>query len=244
MPRPLICQLPSQRPPGPFPTFPGDVGGVSPLSPLKGPRGQRQALRAWLERSWGVCEGPGRGGSPFHPRPSHHQSRPPHLSPVAVLTPGLKNAEGCWWGEVNWKQENMAFLSRRPGLGKQRRVAFLPLPSCRGEGWGTWLSCLDLFGVSASPGSLTFTGNSKLPVLHPWYETLFPANHTHLGSATPAPLHWVIPMFVPRTLRAEGLSWLSTVSLLRHVGNVWLTGPRGFPPPSFPRPLPCLGYHH
>ena len=136
MPRPLICQLPSQRPPGPFPTFPGDVGGgVSPLSPLKGPRGQRQALRAWLEGSWGVCEGPG-GRSPFHPRPSHHQSRPPQLSPVAVLTPGLKNAEGCWWGEVNWKQENMAFLSRRPGLGKQRRVAFLPLPSCRGEGWG------------------------------------------------------------------------------------------------------------
>ena len=132
----------------------GMWGGVSPLSPLKGPRGQRQALRAWLEGSWGVCEGPG-GRSPFHPRPSHHQSRPPQLSPVAVLTPGLKNAEGCWWGEVNWKQENMAFLSRRPGLGKQRRVAFLPLPSCRGEGWGAWLSCLDLFGVSASPGSLT-----------------------------------------------------------------------------------------
>lgn len=96
MPRPLICQLPSQRPPGPSPTFPGDVGGgVSLLSPLKGPRGQRQALRAWLERSKGVCEGPG-WGSPFHPRPSHSQVTLPSSPRGFILTPGLKGSEGCW----------------------------------------------------------------------------------------------------------------------------------------------------
>lgn len=71
--------------------------------------------------------------------------------------------------------------------------SFCLLP-CRGEGWGAW-SCLDLFGVSPSPGSLTFTGNSKLPVLHPWYETLFPAKHNHLGGAPHSP-HCFIPMFV------------------------------------------------
>lgn len=43
---------------------------------------------------------PGSWGLPFSPRPSHQWSsrQDSQLSPVAVLTPGLKNAEGCWGG--------------------------------------------------------------------------------------------------------------------------------------------------
>lgn len=74
--------------------FPWDVGSSSPLQEsVEGPRDGCQALRPG-------GRGPGVWGG--LPRSSHQLSsrQPSQLSPVAVLTPGLKNAEGCWWGKL------------------------------------------------------------------------------------------------------------------------------------------------
>lgn len=42
MPAPLFANFLPRRPPGPSPTFPGDVEGVSPPLPFERARGQRQ----------------------------------------------------------------------------------------------------------------------------------------------------------------------------------------------------------
>lgn len=115
MPRPLICQLPSQRPPG-LPQLSLGMWGGLLLSPLKGPRGQRQALRAWLERSW-VCRS-WVGGHLSTPGPATTRVTLPS-SLAGCLDPGLKNAEGCWWGKLIGNRKTWHSFSRRPGLGKQ-----------------------------------------------------------------------------------------------------------------------------
>lgn len=43
-------------------------------------------------------------------------------------------------------------------------------------------------GVSPLTGLPDFTGNSKLPVLHPWYEKHFSRQAQSLGRRPPTPL--------------------------------------------------------
>lgn len=63
-------------------------------------------------------------------------------------------------GEVNWKQENMAFLSSRPGLGKPPRGCLSPSPTPQGRGvggmalppWSLWASPHEAPSLSADIG--------------------------------------------------------------------------------------------
>lgn len=115
--------------------------------------------RAWWEGPWGV------GRVPQVQPPAEFPPAIPAL-PCGCLDSWSQECRGLLVGEVNWKQENMAFLSRRPGLGKQLRGCLFPSPAPQGKGVGAWLSCPALFWGSPPPGTLTLSSNSRIPELH------------------------------------------------------------------------------
>lgn len=95
---------------------------------------------AWWEGTWGV------GRVPQVQPPAEFPPAIPAL-PCGCLDSWSQECRGLLVGEVNWKQENMAFLSSRPGLGKQLRGCLFPSPAPQGKGVGAWLSCPALFWV-------------------------------------------------------------------------------------------------
>lgn len=85
--------------------------------------------RAWWEGSWGV------GRVPQVQPPAEFPPAIPAL-PCGCLDSWSQECRGLLVGEVNWKQENMAFLSSRPGLGKQLRGCLFPSPAPQGKRGG------------------------------------------------------------------------------------------------------------
>lgn len=77
-----------------------------------------------------MCASPGSCGQPFSPR-SSLQGSPAGSAPQAALTPGLKNAEGCWWGKLIGNRK--AWHSFPAGLGLEGSEG-LPFPLSRPAG--------------------------------------------------------------------------------------------------------------